>query len=71
MKRKISMIICGLLSASLCACALNFSFRPEEDTVYLKKDGTILEASIEDFNESYYDEEELKAYMCRKTEMAL
>ena len=62
MKRKICLMLCGS-AAILSACALNTEFKAEEDTVYLKKDGTVLEASIEDFNESYYDEEELKEYI--------
>ena len=61
MKRKIILLLCGLSAVVLSACSMKF--KAEENTVYLKKDGTVLEANIEGFNESYYDEKELKEYV--------
>lgn len=44
----------------LTGCSLK-SFDADTNTVYVKKDGSVMEAIIEDFSESYYDEKELES----------
>ena len=62
MKRKLCAALCiGLAAGTAAACGK--SLETNENTVYVKKDGTIIGASIEDFNEDYYDEAELEAYI--------
>lgn len=62
MKRKIAILFCGALSAALfggCGSKLDV----EKNTIALQKNGKVLEAAVEDFSQSYYDEEELSAYI--------
>jgi len=54
------------LSGTLSACGS--SFKAAENAVYVTKHGSVIGASIEDFNEDYYDEEELKAYITESVE---
>lgn len=67
MKRRLYLALCMLtLSGILSACGS--SFKAAEDAVYVTKDGSVIGASIEDFNEDYYDEEELKDYITESVE---
>lgn len=50
-------VILMLMLVSGCAYK---SFDAETNTVYVKKDGTVMQAIIEDFGESYYDSAELE-----------
>ncbi len=38
----------------------------QENTIALQKSGKVLEAPVESFDQSYYDEEELSILTCRK-----
>lgn len=67
MRRKLYAALCVFAAAStITACGT--SFKAEESTVYVTKQGTVIGADIEDFNEDYYDEEELKNYITESVE---
>lgn len=67
MKRKLCTVLCILASASVMTACGN-SFEAAESTVYVTKQGNVIGADIEDFNEDYYDEEELRAYITESVE---
>ncbi len=67
MKRKLCAAFCIFASASIIT-ACGTSFEADESTVYVTKQGNVIGADIEDFNEEYYDEEELKAYITESVE---
>lgn len=67
MKQKLCALLCICAAAStITACGT--SFKAAESTVYITKKGTVVGADIEDFNEDYYDEEELKNYITESVE---
>ncbi len=62
MKKKIAILFCGALSVTLLgACGSKLDV--EKNTIALQKSGKVLEAAVEDFSQSYYDEEELSTYI--------
>lgn len=67
MRRKLYAALCIIAAASM-ATACGTSFKADESTVYITKEGNVIGADIEDFNEDYYDEEELKAYITESVE---
>ena len=67
MSRKLYAALC-LSAAAGMITACGTSFEADESTVYITKDGNVIGADIEDFNEEYYDEEELKAYITESIE---
>ncbi len=67
MKRKLYATL-GILAAASITTACGASFEADESTVYITKQGNVIGADIEDFNEDYYDEEELKAYVTESIE---
>lgn len=62
MKRKLYVVLLAVLAASAFS-ACGKSFQASVSTVYITEKGTVIGADIEDFNEKYYDEEELKNYI--------
>lgn len=62
MKRKLCAVLCLAVAASITA-GCGASFEADESTVYITKQGNVIGADIEDFNEEYYDEEELQQYI--------
>ena len=69
MKRHIKLMVSSLLVLSLmillAGCGnknKEIVFEPEMSSVYVCDDGTLLCAGVEDFSESYYDINELKAF---------
>ena len=56
--RVISMLFIFIVLLTGCG-----TFETDESGVLVKKDGTIIEASIESFAEDYYDEKELKEFI--------
>lgn len=67
MKQKLYTALCVLAAAgTISACGS--SFKAAESTVYITKKGTVIGADLEDFNEDYYDEEELKTYITESVE---
>ena len=62
MKRKLYAALFIFAAAGMIT-ACGTSFKAEKSTVYVTKQGTVIGADIEDFNEDYYDEEELKNYI--------
>lgn len=62
MKRKLYVVLLAVLTASTFA-ACGQSFQAAVSTVYITEKGTVIGADIEDFNEKYYDEKELKNYI--------
>lgn len=67
MKRKLYAAL-GIFAAASITTACGASFEADESTVYITKQGNVIGADIEDFNEDYYDEEELKAYITESIE---
>lgn len=62
MRKKIAILLCGAMSITLLgACSSNLEVN--KNTIALQKNGKVLEAAVEDFSQSYYDEEELNAYI--------
>lgn len=62
MKKKVAILFCGVLAVTLLgACSSKLDV--EKNTIALQKSGKVLEAAVEDFSQSYYDEEELNAYI--------
>ena len=62
MRKKIAILLAGAAAVTLfsgCGGGLNV----EQSTIELKKNGTIYEASVEKFDQSYYQEDELKSYV--------
>ena len=56
-----AVFICFLLTGFLTGCGE--TFKADCDTLYIQKNGTVISASIEDFNKDYYNEEELKNFV--------
>lgn len=67
MRRKLYVALLVFAAASVTT-SCGTSFEAEESTVYITKEGNVIGADIEDFNEDYYDEEELKAYITESIE---
>lgn len=67
MKQKLYVSLCILAVAGM-ATACGTSFKATESTVYVTKKGTVISADIEDFNEDYYDGDELKNYITESVE---
>ncbi|MDE7312143.1 MAG: hypothetical protein K2N87_11090 [Eubacterium sp.] len=67
MRRKLYAALLIFTAASMTT-ACGASFEADESTVYITKEGNVIGADIEDFNEEYYDEEELKAYITESIE---
>ena len=62
MKKKISLFLITLLSL-MCLTACGDSLKVDKNTVYVKKNGKIIGASVESFDKNYYDTEELETYI--------
>jgi hypothetical protein len=60
MKKLKAYIVVAIMLIFVTGCSLK-SFDADTNTVYVKKDGTVMEAIIEDFGESYYDSTELES----------
>ncbi len=59
--KKMLLLVAVMAMTFLCGCAEQ---KPEEigaTTVYVRNDGSIVATFVEDFSQSYYDTEELKA----------
>lgn len=67
MRRKLYAVLLIFAAAGMTT-ACGTSFEADESTVYITKEGNVIGADIEDFNEEYYDEEELKAYITESIE---
>lgn len=59
MKRIKAYSVVFIMLMLITGCSLK-SFDADTNTVYVKKDGTVMQALIEDFGESYYDSKELE-----------
>lgn len=62
MKRKLYAVLL-MLAAAGTNTACGTAWKATVSTVYITDKGTVVGANIEDFNEDYYDEEELKSYI--------
>ena len=62
MKKKISLFLITLLSL-MCLTACGDSLKVDKNTIYVKKNGKIIGASVETFDKNYYDAEELETYI--------
>lgn len=67
MRKKFCAALCVFTAVStLTACGT--SFKAEESTVYVKKNGAVYSADIEDFNKDYYGGEELENFIKESVE---
>ena len=67
MKRILSIgLVCMMLTILLTGCG--DTLKADCDTVYIQKKGTIIGASVESFDQDYYEEEELKAFIDKEVE---
>ena len=57
---------CIGMSVLLGACGAKLDV--QENTIALQKSGKVLEAAVESFDQSYYDEEELNTYVQKAVE---
>lgn len=62
MNRKLYAVLL-LFAAAGIITACGTAWKATVSTVYITDKGTVVGANIEDFNEDYYDEEELKSYI--------
>ncbi len=60
MKKVCSLCLVILMISLISGCATKF---PDTDTVYIQKNGTISEASVESFDKEYYSQDELKSFI--------
>ncbi len=60
MKNLKAYVVVIIMLLLVTGCSLK-SFDADTNTVYVKKDGSVMEAIIEDFSESYYDSTELES----------
>lgn len=74
MKKKVIIIICisVLVLAGIAVGVFFFikgqTFKTEESAVYVKKNGKIIEAGIEEFDTSVYEEAELESFINKEVE---
>ncbi len=67
MKRRISILLVAVMAIGLLGgCKDKFS--PNENAVYIKKDGSVIAYTVEDFSEDYYDQAELTSYIDEEIE---
>lgn len=52
-----------LLAAGLAGCSKSDVFEPTEDSLYVKDDGTVVEALFTTLDKDYYDSSELKSFI--------
>ncbi|MEG1291498.1 MAG: hypothetical protein RSD28_04285 [Lachnospiraceae bacterium] len=62
MKKIISIGLVGIMLAGLLT-ACGTSLKADCDTVYVKKNGTVIGAAVEEFEKDYYDADELKTFI--------
>lgn len=60
MKKLCSICLMILVLGMVSGCAVQY---PDTNTIYIKKNGSVQEASIESFDKSYYDEQGVKDYI--------
>lgn len=65
MKKICSICLVVLVLGMISGCATKY---PETDTVYIQKNGTVQEATVESFDKEYYKEEELKEFITAEIE---
>ena len=53
----------GLLICGCSGRAALSGFDPDQSSIFVKKDGSVLSASVEHSDQNYYSEEELKSFM--------
>ena len=61
MKKIGVLVLCLALVFSVTGCGSTFD--TAESAVYVKGNGTVLEASIESFSEDYYSKEDLESFI--------
>ena len=67
MKKRMAALGCCIgMSVLLGACGAKLDV--QENTIALQKSGKFLEAAVESFDQSYYDEEELHTYVQKAVE---
>lgn len=59
--KKLTLVFSFFLTILMLWGCAKESFDADEDTIYVKKKGTVMVAVVESFDKEYYSEEELKA----------
>ncbi|MCI8466186.1 MAG: hypothetical protein HFI63_10110 [Lachnospiraceae bacterium] len=63
-KRAVGLMMAAVLAVTVLAgCGGKVKFEPETSSIYVKKDGTVISADLEDFEGSNYNESELRTYV--------
>lgn len=62
MKKWISTILCAALCA-VCLCGCGVSLEGDESVVYVDKKGIVYSLDVEELNQDFYDETELKDFV--------
>lgn len=63
-KAVLFILMLVVMAGSLIGCGK--SLEADRDTVYVRKNGSVVSAAIADFNKDYYNEEELKGFVDEK-----
>lgn len=66
MKKRYLLLLSTILAVGLVGCGS--TFKTEESAVYVKKDGTILGASIESFDEEVYDTKDFEEFVKKEVQ---
>ena len=70
MRKRMNLFLITVLSlAFLTACG--DTLKVDENTVYVRKNGKIIGAAVEEFDKEYYDEKELETYIQDRVESYL
>ena len=60
----LAAVVMAVFAASGCARSDKGAvFDPDQSSIFVKKDGSVLSASVEHSDQNYYSEEELKSFM--------
>lgn len=66
MRKSVLMILCAVFIFCMTGCG--DTFETKESAIYVKGNGSILEASIESFAESYYNKDDLEDFVKKSIE---
>lgn len=61
--RKTTAVLCMSALAAVLLAGCGSKLNVDKNTIALQKNGKVLEAAVEEFDRSYYDEEELESYI--------
>ncbi len=62
MKKILSVLLAAAMVMALSACG-GSKYEPTESGIFVKRDGTVIDAAIETFDKDHYSKDELKSYV--------